>query len=122
MIYPILSLDEKKTKMLSRMRRLSCLFRSAQWIPSEIRFFSEGGPPYSLPTIRELVDHDLQAMAHIKDCQEAYQLHLQKVQRMHDDRRMREIRANKDRAAHDEFEMRKKTFPFFEGAWRVHKT
>jgi hypothetical protein len=41
---------------------------------------------------------------------------------MHDDRRMREIKANKDRAEHDELEMRKKTFPFFEGAWRVYKT
>lgn len=108
--------------MLSRVRRLSSsLLRSAQRVPFAIRFFSEG-PPYSLPTIQDLVDHDLQTMAHIKDCQEAYQLHLQKVQRMHDDRRMREIRANRDRAEHDELEMRKKTFPFFEGAWRVYKT
>lgn len=111
--------------MLSRVRQLSSsLLRSAQRVPLEIRFFSGGQsrPPYSLPTIQDLVDHDLQTMAHIKDCQEAYQLHLQKVQRMHDDRRMREIRANSDRAEHDEFEMRKKTFPFFEGAWRVNKT
>ena len=101
--------------MLSRIHRLSTLLRSAQRVPVEIRFFSkeQSRPPFSLPSIRDLVDHDLQTMAHIKDCQEAYQLHQQKVQRMHDDRRMREIMANKDRAEHDDFDMKKKRFPFF---------
>ena len=109
--------------MLSRIP--SSLLRSAGVrLPARVRAFSEGQsrPPYGLPTIQDLVHHDLQTKAHIKNCQRAYQLHLQKVQRMHDDRRMREIRAINDRAEHDALEIRKKTFPFFEGAWRVHKT